>query len=424
MTTIRRGLVTATSLILGAALLAGCAAQSSTSTSSNSGGGGGPAAAPGFDPEAGTINVGLITALSGPVAPSAADIVAGQEAYFDKINAQGGVGGKYKIETVTGDSQYNPQLAVQTYQGMKDNVSMLSQVLGTPSVRALIPLLDQSQGIALAAQDADLRTAPSVLPFLASYQTDVVNAVSYLWNEEKVQGKNYCALVQDDSSGEARVEGLKSIGDALGFQVGTVTKFAPTDTNFTAQVQQLQSAGCDVVVFGGASNNTSNVVAAATQLQYTPTWIAEYFANSSAFPTSPIADYLEQNFVFTGPGDELDSAASPGMADLVENLKKSSPDAQLTLQHVYGWIQAQVVTAVLEQAAKDGDLSTAGIRKASTEVKTVDFGGLGGPVTLGQPEDRVLPKQTTIFHFDRTKPYGLAAASVLYQAPQGLSDSF
>jgi ABC-type branched-subunit amino acid transport system substrate-binding protein len=426
MPSCRRGVATAASLVLGVTLLGACAAQNTDASAdgSSTGEAGVPAAAPGFDPEAGTITVGLITALSGPVAPSAAEIVQGQQAWYDKVNAEGGIGGEYTIETVSGDSQFNPQLAVQTYQGMKDDVTLLAQVLGTPSVRALLPILEQDQKMTLAAQDADLRTEPAVLPFLASYQTDVVNAVSYLWHEEQLQGENYCALVTDDTSGEARVQGLESIGEALGFEVGTVTKFAPTDTNFTAQVQQLQSDGCDVVVYGGASNNTSNVVAAATQLQFTPTWISEYFANSQAFPSSPIAEYLEQNFVFTGPGDELDNTDSADMAELIENVRTSAPDAQLSLQHVYGWIQGQVVTAVLEQAVENGDLSGAGIRQAATQVDEVDFGSLGGPITLGEPEDRVLPKQTTIYRYDRTKPYGLAAASVLYQADEGLSDEF
>lgn len=420
MPSCRRGVATAAALVLSTALLGACAAQS---TGGDSGGSAGaPAAAPGFDPEAGTITVGEITALSGPVATQGQEMIAGQQAWWDKVNAEGGIAGKYQVKMVTGDNQYNPQLAVQAYQKMKDDVVLFSQVLGTASVRALLPILEQDQKVAMGAQDGDLAHEPALAPFLAPYQTNVENGISYLWNEENLHGKNYCALVQDDASGEARVHGLETIGKKLGFEVGTVAKFAPTDTAFTAQIQQLQNGDCDVVVYGGAANNTGNVVAAATQLQFAPTWVAEYFANSTAFPTSPIAGYLTDHFVFTGPGDELDNLDNAGMADLQENLKISNADAAPTLQHVYGYIQGMVASAILEQAVKDGDLSGAGVRQALTELGTVSFEGLQADITYGQPEDRVLPTRSTIYRFDGSKPYGLAAKSVLYEAPEGIDN--
>jgi hypothetical protein len=90
------------------------------------------------------------------------------------------------------------------------------------------------------------------------------------------------------------------------------------------------------------------------------------------------------------------------------------------MQHVYGYIQAQVTTSVLEQAVKDGDLSGKGIRKALTELGTLSFNHLQGDITYGQPADRKLPKTTSIYRYDHTKPYGLLAKSVLYQAQEQL----
>jgi ABC-type branched-subunit amino acid transport system substrate-binding protein len=412
----RRGVATAVALVVSAALVGGCAAQTSGGSSGQKSGS--LAAAPGFDPASKTITVGEIAALSGPLAPGSQEIIAGQQAWYDKINAEGGVAGKYKVKQITGDNQYNPQLAVQTYQKMKDDVALFSNVLGTPSTRALLPLYERDSKVAMGAQDGDLAHEPALIPFLASYQTNIANAVSYLWNKENTHGSKYCALVQDDASGNARVAGLKAIGDKLGFSVGTVARFAPTDTAFTAQIQQLQNDRCDVVVFGGSVSNTGSVIAAATQLQYTPTWISEYFALSTAFTTSPLAPYLEQHFLFTGPGDQLDNDNNPGMADLHKNLKISNPNVAPSMQHVYGYIQGMATTAVLEQAVKDGDLSGKGVRKALTELGTVSFEQLQGDIKYGNPKDRVLPTRTTIYRYDHTKPYGLLAKSVLYEAPE------
>ena len=97
-----------------ALLLASCAVQTAPDSSSEASGGTKQlTSVPGFDLSAGTIKVGQMTALSGPLAPSSNEQVAGQQAYWDVVNDKGGIAGKYKVQVVTADNQYNPQLAVQ-----------------------------------------------------------------------------------------------------------------------------------------------------------------------------------------------------------------------------------------------------------------------------------------------------------------------
>ena len=66
--------------------------------------------------------------------------------------------------------------------------------------------------------------------------------------------------------------------EQLGTEVASVQRYAPLDTALTAQMQELKQAGCTVVAFGGAVNNTPAMVAAATQLDFKPQWIAEFIA--------------------------------------------------------------------------------------------------------------------------------------------------
>lgn len=416
--TIRRlGAVSAIAL---AVTLSSCAAQ--TTSDSGSGEAGTPAAVPGFDPEGGVIKVGNVTALSGPISATAKEQLVGQQAWFDKLNADGGVAGKYKVEVETADNQYNPQLAVQAYQKIAGDVVMLSGVLGAPSVNALVPILDRNDGVAIpSAQDAHFRTEPAVIPTFSSYQTNVVNAVSYLAStDEALKSARYCALVMDSEWGEADQEALKFITDKLGATMGTVQKFAPLDTAFTAQVTQLKSDKCDAVIFGGAANNLPSVVAAASQLDFEPQWVAEFIANSTAFKDSPIADYLTNNVLFTGPGTKLDDTSVEGIMVLTEALG----DTELTVQHVYGYMQAMAATQLLEEAVSNGDLSGAGLREASTNLTTLTFDGLGGDVQLGNPDDRVLPRTTTIYEYSVDAPSGLDAVAVQYEAPEGTDPEF
>lgn len=405
--------------VAGVLAMTGCAAKSKDSDK-GSAKAGAPAAVNGFDPSAGTITVGDILALSGPIAATAKEQLVGQQTWFDEVNAKGGVAGKYKIKLVTADNQYNAQKAVQAYQQIQEQVVMFSGVLGTDSVNALVPLLDRVNGVVVpSAQDAAFRTVPALMPIFPSYQTNVTNAISYLHAQKPDDKPVYCALVMDSPWGVAATAGLTHITGKLGGKVTSVAKFTALDTGFTSQIQQLKTAGCTTVVFGGAANNLPSMVAAATQLSFSPQWVAEFIAISTAFKTSPIAPYLTQQMLFTGPGAKLDDTSVPAVA----SLRKALGSTELTVQYVYGYMQAIATTTLLEQAVKNGDLSGPGLRKALGQVAEVDFNGLG-KTTMGPPADRTLTKTTTIYKYSTSAPSGLDAVSVQYKAPEGGDPNF
>ncbi|MGH9031267.1 MAG: ABC transporter substrate-binding protein, partial [Acidimicrobiia bacterium] len=85
----------------------------------------------GFDGE--TIRVGAITPQSGPAAVIGNPLTAGNQLFFQALNEEeGGIAGRYPVEIEIADSRYEPPTAVQVYNGMKDDVVMLVQLLGTP----------------------------------------------------------------------------------------------------------------------------------------------------------------------------------------------------------------------------------------------------------------------------------------------------
>ncbi|HYD60352.1 MAG TPA: ABC transporter substrate-binding protein [Noviherbaspirillum sp.] len=88
------------------------------------------------------ILLGQTTALSGPLAELGQDNAAGSKAYFDYINAQGGVHGR-KIRLISLDDGYNPEKAVANVKQLieQDQVLALFGVLGTPANMAIMPLI-------------------------------------------------------------------------------------------------------------------------------------------------------------------------------------------------------------------------------------------------------------------------------------------
>ena len=100
-------------------------------------GGGTPESTDGFDGT--TITLGAVTPTSGRVAVIGGPLTKGNEAYFEQLNAEGGVAGQYPVEVLVRDSKYEAPTAAQEYEATKGEVVMYVQLLGTPIVSALLP---------------------------------------------------------------------------------------------------------------------------------------------------------------------------------------------------------------------------------------------------------------------------------------------
>src|SRR5215467_14879164 len=112
---------------------------------------GGITGGPGVDLNAKTINLGVLTPLSGPVAaPIGIPLTKGEETYFKSVNASGGIDG-FKVNLVEKDSQYNPQIQVQMYNQIHNNVLMMAESLGSPTTQAIVELATRDKMLVSAA---------------------------------------------------------------------------------------------------------------------------------------------------------------------------------------------------------------------------------------------------------------------------------
>ena len=202
---------------------------------------------PGFDGK--SIKVGVITALSGPAAVIGNQLAAGQDVFWKYYNAEkGGIAGKYPVEVVLEDSLYESNTTVQKYNKIKDDVVMLSQVMGTAPTLALLPLLKADNIVAApASQDAMWVREQNLFPIIEPYQIDAINAMDYLMKEGGAQGKTICAVLQNDVYGEAGLEGLEFAGTSSASSSRRSPRYKLGDQDFTAQVNELKTRGCEVV---------------------------------------------------------------------------------------------------------------------------------------------------------------------------------
>lgn len=373
------------------------------------------ATAPGFDGT--TITVGVITPLTGPVAVIGTPLTNGTETWFKYINEEkGGIAGKYKVNVVKEDSQYKPDLGVQAYNKIKNNVSVFAQLLGTPITKAVLAQLRTDKIVAAPASlDVDWVRDPNLLPVGGPYEIQMINAAAYLQNEGGAKGKTVCSMIQDDAYGQSGQRGVDFAAKEFGYSIKTTAKYAAGNPDFTAQIQSLKSAGCQVVFLVATPSDTAKLLGTAAQLQFVPQWVGQSPTWTGAFAKSPLAPYLQANFLLAAEGTEWGDTSVKGMADMLDRLQKYTPSQQPDIYFVFGYYQARAVTALLEKAVANGDLSRDGILKAMNSVGKVSFDGLTGDYDYGtSAATRNPPRATTIYKVDPAKPGGLAKVKYEY----------
>lgn len=359
---------------------------------------GAPRNTAGFDGT--TIKLGMLAALSGPVAgPIGKPIADGNRVFFEALNKAGGIAGKYKVQLVEADTKYDVAETAKQYAATKDQVVAYVQVIGTPHVQGLIQTITEDKVLVQPATlDSDWYKQQYLLPILSPYQIQVANGISY-YVQQNGKDKRPCALTIDSAYGQAGVEGFDFATKQLGMTVATKQTHRAGETDFTAAINALSNARCDMVWLTSLPTETAGIISRAAQVNFRPQWIAQSPTWVNLFPVAPFASYLKDQFWLVTEGATWGDRSVKGMAKMLDDLAGSSlaatqkPDIYFT----FGYQEAWAVAQVLEQAVKNGDLSRAGMIKAVNDLGTIKFDGLASDQTVGDPSKRNPSRSNTIF---------------------------
>ena len=398
----------AASLLL---VLAACG-TGSNSGSSGGGGNGQVKTGPGINASTKTINVGILSPLSGPVAVIGKPLTQGQEAWFKHVNDNGGIDG-WKINYIEKDSLYNPQTHVQLYNDIVGNVAMIAQSLGSPTTKAIQQQAD-TEGIVVgaAAQDSEFVVDKVMAVIGTPYAADVANGVDYIVNTLGKKDAKIGIIYQNDAYGQDGLKGYQAALDAYHFNDVDRETYNATDKDFTAQVLHLKQKGAEYVFVTAIPSAAGTIVGTAAVAQYLPHWVfqgpawSEYLMTkdgTSAGAHTPIFPALAATTWVLGYEAGWGDTSVPGMAQFLADHDKYFPQQPPDGYYMYGYCEAQVETAILKKAIENGDLSRQGILNAKLNLGTFDFGGLIPPLkytpSLG-PADR----KTDIAAVDPTSP--------------------
>ena len=398
------------SLALGTAAVAACSASSrEPSVPANAAAPAGqPNPVPGFDGV--TIRIGEISAITGPNGHIGLPLTAGSKAYFDYVNTElGGIGRKYQVALDVKDTAGDPAKATAAYAAVRTGTVLLAQVLGGPIVTALLPQLRADGALAAPTLAADDLRDPNLLPTGVPVSVQAMNALE--WHLAQTdRAAPLCSIVQDDAYGAAGAAGLEYAAKQRHVSLGTIAHVpAPPSApgKLDATFAQLRTAGCGAVVLITTPAAATAVLTQAGAAQLPIQWIGLTASWTSTLATSGAAGYLLHHFVVVTDGADYTDGRVGGIVELVRIKAAYAPALPPDPWFTVGFAQAEAVTQVLEKAVALGDLSRAGILRASQAVGTVSFGGVAGAYTYGKPADRRPPTTTGISAVDPTRPTGL-----------------
>jgi len=377
----------------------GAATDDTTTTTAADGTPAEIATGPGFDGE--TITLGVLTPQSGLAEAIGTPLTAGNQVYLDRVNAEGGIGGKYKVELSVRDTEYQAPVAVTQYNDIKNNVAMFVQVLGTAITDAVLPQL-QTDGIFAgpATLDAFWIGEENLMPIGAPYQIQVINGMAYAIDNLDAKDKVICTMTEDSPYGEAGLEGMEYAADFFEFDIATNQTFRLGDPAYTAQVNALNQAGCEIVWLTSLPTTTIPLITEANGVGFAPTWLANSPAWNAIIAAGDLGPYLAENFLLMAEGPEWGDDSYPGMKQMLEDIAEYAPDQQPNIYFAFGYAQAWAAAQILEKAVELGDLSREGMIAASEQVGTLTFGELLGDYQYGPVEDRDPPRGTTVNKVD------------------------
>jgi ABC-type branched-subunit amino acid transport system substrate-binding protein len=248
-------------------------AISVTACSSSGGGTTSSSTAPGVTDN--SILIGSTQPLTGPAAPGYSEIAPAAQAYFNYVNANGGINGR-KITFKYVDDGYNPtQTVTQTKQlVLQDKVYAMVGALGTPTHTKVVDFLNSSRVPDLfVASGCTCWDNPQQHPYTFGWQPDytVEGKILGQYITQHFAGKKVAYFYQDDDFGLDGMKGLDvNIKPNL---VVTRQPYQPGSTDISAQVSAIVNAKPDVVVLESIPAYTALFKLTSLKLGFSPTMV-------------------------------------------------------------------------------------------------------------------------------------------------------
>ena len=317
-------------------------------------------AQPRYDPGASDteIKIGHIVPYSGLASPYGV-IGKTEAAYFDKINAAGGVNGR-KIRFISYDDGYNPAKTMEHARKLveSDEVLLIFNSLGTPTNTAIRKYMNRNKVPQLfiasgASKWNDPQNFPWTMGWQPSYQSEARIYARYLL--EHHPGGKIGALYQNDDYGKDYLKGLKD-GVAGGMPILEVP-YEATATTLDSELVSLKASGVDILFDVAGPKFVIQMIRKLVELDWRPVHVLNNVSIAIGSVLKPAGPENAQGILSTNYlKDPVDPTWSndPGLEQWLAFMTRYYPEGDKTnVFTVYGYSVAQTLVQVLSQCGDD-----------------------------------------------------------------------
>ena len=328
------------------------------------------------------IKIGNIMPYSGPA--SAYGVIGKtEEAFFRKINAEGGINGR-KITYVTYDDAYSPPKTVEQARKLveSDEVLVVFNSLGTPPNSAIQKYLNQKKVPQLfvatgATKWNDPQNFPWTMGWQPNYQSETIIYAKYIL-KNKPDAK-IAVLYQNDDYGKDYLKGFK---DGLGAKAASMIviedSYEVSEPTIDSHIVRLKASGADVFMNITTPKFAAQAIKKNHELGWKPLHFLNNVSGSIGSVIKPAGFEAAQEIIssqyFKDPTD-AQWKNDPAMIGWNQFLDKYYPEANRADASVmYAYIVSQGLVHVLK--ACGDNLTRENIMKQAASIKDYEPDGL------------------------------------------------
>lgn len=328
--------------------------------------------------EASELRLGMVNAQSGPAAGLGQGMLAGTLAYFQRVNAAGGVHGR-RLSLMVRDDGYEPRRTAALTEELIGSGSIFALLgyVGTPTSRAAMPSVLAARVPYLfpftGAEVLRQPVHPWVFNVRASYFAETEMLAGYM--TEELQLRRIALLMQDDSFGESAKSGLAGALHLRGMKLEAEARFLRNSLELGGALERLREVQPQAIFFVGTYKQLAAAIREARGKGMTARFFSVSFVGTESFisEAGPLGEGVLISQVVPSPTDTS--------LPLVRDYRADMAGREMGYTSLEGYINAAVLVEALRRA---GPQPTRAQLVKELAALDIDLGGFR--VTFGRDD--------------------------------------
>jgi len=306
------------------------------------------------------ILIGSSSALNGHASFLGTQYTLGSKAWFNKVNAAGGIHGR-KIDFLTYDDGYEPDKTIANTKKLisEDRVFLLFDYVGTPTSVQIIGMVHEFEipafGFLTGAEALRTPFRPDIFHVRASYYSEIEGAIAYF--VDHLGFDKIAVMYQEDAFGLAVLAGLQLSMHRRDLEIVATDTFKRGSLELDRPIDTIAKSGAEAVILVGTYSPLAKAINGIHQNGAHPYFHTVSFVGSDAFGKAILDQGIDPSYferiIVTQVVPSPSNDNMPTIVDYREHLEEFFPDASPNYVSLEGYINARVLTDILLKAGPD-----------------------------------------------------------------------